>query len=302
MTMSDERRKAVQLLVAGLGCAIIISAFACRRGDKTANKAAAPAPAESPAPDQSGSGVAGVSDAALLDRSIQFDHNRAEHKKQDCTLCHQRADNDPQPKLPGHAACIDCHGREYTAESSRLCEVCHKVPLEATPKPISFPSKLTQFGLKSFSHADHLNQAKMPAGTAAPKCDSCHQFDAARLVARFPGHPECYNCHAHQAGEKLSGCEVCHTTQSVALKFTEGAASATTVYNFKHGAHFKAASIGMNCDKCHRLLSVGSGVVQSDIQRMGTPLGERHTSACWSCHVQAREPVCTKCHVRGTPL
>jgi hypothetical protein len=282
--------------------ALMIGGFACRRGDKAANKSQVPAPAESPAGGQSGSAVAGAADAALLTRPLGFDHNRAEHKKQDCVLCHQRMDNGAEPKLPGHAACIDCHSREYTSESSRLCVVCHKVPLEAVPKPISFPAKLNQFGIKEFSHRVHSDQTKMPAGTTAPRCDACHRFDSRQLEARFPGHPECYNCHTHQAREKLAGCESCHTGQATALKFREGAGAATTMYNFKHGAHFKPASIGMNCDKCHRVLQIQAGAAQSDIQRMATPPGARHTSACWSCHVQAREPVCTKCHLAGTPL
>src|SRR5262252_2051734 len=128
MNWAVEKKKVVKLTIAGLAAAIIASTFACHRRDRTANRTAPPAPAESPAPGQTASGIIGVSDAALLDRSIRFDHNRAEHKKQDCMLCHQRADNAAEPRLPGHAACIDCHVREYSAESSRLCEVCHKVP------------------------------------------------------------------------------------------------------------------------------------------------------------------------------
>jgi hypothetical protein len=157
-----------------------------------------------------------------------------------------------------------------------------------------------QFGLKEFSHKQHLNAAKMPAGTAVPKCESCHQFDNSLIQASFPAHPQCYSCHTHQPGEKLGGCTTCHANQSVALKFNKGTGNAATLYNFTHGGHFKQGSIQRNCDKCHHLLD--RDPQRPDILQISTARGQRHTSGCWTCHAQAHEPVCTKCHVKGPPV
>jgi len=236
----------------------------------------------------------------MLDRDLKFDHNRPEHKRQDCSVCHQRADNSVTPKFPGHASCIACHAVDYTSSNNKLCIVCHQLPLEAQPKLAAFPMRVTQFGLKEFSHKQHLDPAKMPTGTAVPKCDTCHQFDSGLIQASFGGHPQCYTCHTHQPGEKLAGCGACHADQTVALKFINGAGGASALYNFTHGGHFKQASIQRNCDKCHHLID--REPQRPDILEINTARGQRHTSGCWSCHVQAHEPVCSKCHVKGPPL
>jgi len=302
--------------------ALVLLVFACGRRRPGANRAESPpstsgpgttsqaSPSAASPGSQAGGGpeaipgqaapVIGPVEAKTLDRDLKFDHNRPEHKRQDCSLCHKRPDNSPTPRFPGHAGCIACHTADYTSVNTKLCQVCHVIPLEAFPKLAAFPEKLDQFGVKEFSHRQHLDPARMPQGTAVARCDSCHQFDAKLIRANFPGHPQCYTCHTHQPGEKLGSCGGCHADQSVALKYNKSLGNALALYNFTHGGHFKSASIDRKCEKCHR--TVERDLQHPDILQINTARGQRHTSGCWNCHVQAREPVCTKCHIKGLPL
>lgn len=274
--------------------------YACK---KPQHAAAEPAAETSPSPTPSpGSDIIGAAQAKLLDQTLKFDHNRAEHKKQDCTLCHVRTDNKPEPTFPKHPACYGCHQNDFLNVNNKFCVVCHVTPLNSKNELVAFPATLGQFGVKSFSHKNHLDASKMPAGTPVPKCSTCHTFDSQFLQATFPAHPQCYSCHSHQVGEKLSACQTCHADRAQAMTIRKGTGPAYALYNFTHGGHFRQASIDQNCDKCHHLAATAGSGNLPDIGQINTARGQRHTSACWSCHVQAHEPVCTKCHVHGTPL
>jgi hypothetical protein len=300
--MSVDTTRRFRLLVMIAGLALIMSLLACR-GSESPPRRTSPASA-TPSPTPTGTPESQLTDAVeskLLERRLRFDHNRAEHKKQNCALCHQRSNNDPTPTFPGHAACVNCHGKEFPSPSSQMCGVCHETPM-AQAKLIGFPKQQQQFRLKGFSHKDHLDPKKMPAGTELPKCDSCHRFDGRGIEASFPKHAECYSCHIHQAGEKLAGCQSCHAEPALALKYTPGVGPAFSQYNFKHGSHLRHASIQSRCERCHRLVEPTTDRTRPDILQISTARGQRHSSACWTCHVRAREPVCTKCHIGGPPL
>ena len=186
-----------------------------------------------------------------------------------------------------------------------MCAVCHKTPFDAQNSRINFPARLTQFGLKAFSHRAHANPEKMkgqmdaerlPDG--APKCSFCHRFDQAGLKASMPRHPECYSCHTHQPGEKLAACDACHTKKSDAMQYDAGLGTAFSLYNFRHGPHLKKAA----CEKCHQTVEAPANSRRSDILEISTARGQRHHSTCWTCHVQAKESVCSKCHISGRPF
>jgi hypothetical protein len=289
----------LKLTVTLVALAIVITAIACRSTKQNLNKA--PDQPATPAPQANSNSNGEVFESKVIERNSPFDHSRKEHKARECNTCHQRTDNDAVPKFPGHPACIDCHQKDFVSRNSQMCVVCHKVPLDAQPQLISFPAKLAEFGIKGFSHRDHMNPEKMKGQLASGgdiKCDLCHRFDSRGVEASFPKHPECFSCHTHQAGQKLAGCTTCHTNAAASMKFNRGTGSALTLYNFRHGPHLKAAS----CDKCHRTTEVAAQQPRSDILQISTARGQRHTSACWSCHVQARESVCTKCHVGSRPF
>ena len=106
-----------------LAMLLAAGAITCRGSRDTArrppaNTNAAP-PAGEPAATPASSTIVTPEEAKLLEHYTKFDHNRAEHKKQDCGLCHQRANNDAAPVLPFHTACMDCHGKDYTSTSSQ---------------------------------------------------------------------------------------------------------------------------------------------------------------------------------------
>jgi hypothetical protein len=251
----------------------------------------------------------------VVERAAKFDHNQSEHKKQTCRQCHQRDEKSPTepiPKYPYHDACVKCHTQENFLRTSgvgQLCTICHGqgelLSAQETVMLAAFPKKLDHFGLKRFSHQTHLDSRKMPPGTQLPRCDSCHlverRLDREMSEVSFPHHPECYRCHVHSAGQKLSDCGDCHTEAGASVKFDRGAGTSYELYNFRHASHLKQTSIHFDCRACHQMLESPSGGIQSDIVRISTARGQRHQSACWKCHLQSREPVCTKCHVGGPP-
>jgi hypothetical protein len=269
---------------------------ACGKSQPPANKSVQPStPAQPTQP--STPGMTPV-ESAIIEKTSPFNHNTKAHK-QDCVNCHQRTDNEPVPLFPGHTACIDCHQKDFTTTTSQMCIVCHKTPLEQQPKLIAFPTRLVQFGIRGFSHRTHMDAAKMPQGSQIPRCDSCHKTVQGGLQVGFPRHPECYGCHSHQAGEKLAECTTCHAGVSEAMKYRTGSSGAFSQYNFKHASHVAKAA----CARCHGTTAVAaSSPTRPDILKISTARGQRHKSACWSCHVQAREPVCTKCHIGGVPF
>lgn len=299
-TMNKPQNKfklAVLTLIAGT----LIGVYACKKPQHTAAEPAAEVTA-SPTPNPE-SEIVGAAPAKLLEQDLKFDHNRIEHKKQDCTLCHKRAaDNSPMSRFPNHPACLACHAADFTSANLKVCVVCHSSNHPSKDDVKAFPMTLGQFGLKGFSHKNHLDAGKMPAGTAVPKCSDCHKFDAQFVQASFPDHPQCYSCHTHQPGEKLATCQTCHIDRAQAMNIRKGTGPAKALYNFTHGGHFRQASVGQDCQKCHHLAATAASGNLPDIGQINTARGQHHTSACWSCHVPAKEPLCSKCHVGGTPL
>lgn len=247
-----------------------------------------------------------VVESKVIDQTSPFNHSRKEHrtKTQDCAFCHRRTDNSPTPIFPGHSACLECHSKDFNNPSSKMCVVCHKTPIDAQATRISFPARLAEFGIKSFSHRTHLSAEKMKdqmqAGAmpnGAPDCAACHKFEADNVRASFPHHPECYSCHSHQPGQKLGDCGTCHATRSASLQ-SPGIGTAFTLYNFKHGPHINKAK----CDRCHKTSEAAPPETRPDVFSISTARGQKHHSACWTCHVQAKESVCTKCHVGSLPF
>jgi hypothetical protein len=114
----------------------------------------------------------------------------------------------------------------------------------------------------------------------------------------MPKHPECYSCHAHQPGEKLAACGACHVKKSEGMQYSAALGTAFSLYNFRHGPHLKKAA----CDRCHKTVEVPAAQPRSDILEINVARGQRHHSTCWSCHVQAKESVCSKCHVGSLPF
>jgi hypothetical protein len=41
---------------------------------------------------------------------------------------------------------------------------------------------------------------------------------------------------------------------------------------------------------------------RTDVLAINVARGQRHNSTCWNCHVRAKEPVCSRCHISATPF
>lgn len=298
---SSARR--LKLIIAGLAQIAFLGFIACNGPARTA---------EQGKPAAAGISIPPVEIVAPpLQKESKFDHERQEHKSLLCNQCHVRDGRDPAnpiPARPYHNACAKCHSRENYLEASSkspLCVVCHGegkiLSLQEVVAVADFPKALNQFGLKSFSHQTHLDPTKMPNDAPLPKCGDCHRFDDRMIAASFPRHQECYSCHVHSAGQKLSGCSDCHADLASAMRLDKALGAATHQYNFKHSSHFKQQSIGSNCAACHKINASPSDAARSDIVRGAVSQGQRHQSACWNCHEQSREPVCAKCHLNGFP-
>jgi hypothetical protein len=288
--------RGLRIIIIGAAAILLISALACKStAPPTANKAAE---APQPAPPAAAPSPFDVKESPVIERTSPFNHTRKEHqtKTKDCGFCHQRLDNSVTPVFPGHSACIECHAKDFTNTSSQMCIVCHTSPVDAKGTRISFPAKMSEFGIKSFSHKQHMDPKKMAGESETPKCSACHQSTEG-AAASFPNHQQCYSCHIHQANQKLGECGICHADAKLALRFIKGGPT-LGLYNFKHGSHTKKAS----CDRCHRQTETAPNQVRADIQTISAGRGQRHTSACWSCHVQAKESVCTKCHRGSLPF
>jgi hypothetical protein len=307
--MKSATRKQ-KLIVAGLLHFAVLGVIACNGHTKTTERAQTTGTPIAAATLQLTNVI-----APLLQKESRFDHARKEHKSMSCNQCHRRNEGDPTnpiPQRPYHDACVNCHAQENFLKASSqgpLCVVCHgKGTLMNALEKVEitdFPKSLDQFGLKRFSHQTHLDPSRTPSGSSPLRCDDCHRFDNRMITASFPRHEECYGCHVHSAGQKLSACGDCHVDLGSAMKFEKHPGAASSQYNFKHSAHLNQPSIKSNCAVCHkiderqaRLQDVGA---RSDIVRGVVTQGQRHQSACWNCHQQSREPVCAKCHLNGFP-
>lgn len=315
----------------GLVCLLTVGLVACRSSQRNA----APPPVEPPKPAATAAAKqsAGADAQVVTDRRKGFfDHARQEHRIQpagpieSCEVCHQRSKENPtdakltQPGrrtptwLPFHDACTQCHAAEAfqqtdpaTLEKSPLCAACHRGGITDNNRALlaDYPVRTSEFGLqgiggnlKGFAHRTHSDPQKMGADADKAKCATCHNFDQAGVRGSFPRHPECFSCHAHQAEQKWGACGVCHIFTAQAVSFVRGPEQAFQLFRFRHSpAHLKAAT----CDKCHRLQEPASAS-RLDILKISTGQGQRHTSACWTCHKQAQEPVCTKCHTSPPPI
>ena len=302
--MRIDRRVNLGKTVLAFGLLLIAAAISCKSTKQNLNK-----PVETPAqpsPTPVSQSPFDVVDSKLIEKLSPFDHNRKEHKTrtQDCAYCHRRPDNSPTPIFPGHSACLECHSKDFNTKTSQVCVVCHKTPLDAQASRISFPGRLAQFGIKSFSHQTHSNPekmkdqmdaSKMPGGV--PECNVCHSFEGDNVRANFPHHPQCYDCHSHEPGQKFGDCGVCHARREESLQ-SPGIGSAFALYNFRHGPHINKAK----CDRCHKTTELPENTPRPDIASISTARGQKHHSTCWTCHVQAKESVCTKCHVGSLPF
>ncbi len=227
----------------------------------------------------------------------QFKHDRSEHARLPCLLCHRRENNSPQPTLPGkasHAPCTGCHAQQFANQSHEICTICHTEPPSGKVKP--FPA-LRSFNVR-FDHARH-------AGTG---CATCHRPNRSgvglSIPARMNAHVTCFSCHTPGAkanGRDISSCGTCH--QLGRFVRTSERAAAYRV-GFSHANH--DASEKLTCAACH---NVRAGMPRG--RQVSSPLPLNHHapargSSCATCHNGQRTfggddfTACKRCHKGST--
>ncbi|MEW6130697.1 MAG: cytochrome c3 family protein [Acidobacteriota bacterium] len=321
--MTNDKSKNLKLGLTILFCLMMVAA--CRSTQKNLNQ-----PAEPQTPVQTPPQATGyVQEAKFIAPGSQstYDHFRDGHKQlTDCNECHKRDTANPRATVanqpaktywqPYHDACNRCHKTDRekynlteagATKDNPFCAACHLDPVVTVTADQTFKARLidyptrnqefgTRGGLKGFSHKTHMDAQKMSGEGAEVSCGNCHNVKSNPTRATFPRHAECYQCHTHQAGEKLGGCGVCHVQKSEAIIYSPGMGSAAS-FNFRHSpSHLKSG-----CERCHRL-GEPQEEARLDVQQINTARGQRHRSACWTCHAPKREAVCSKCHRSAIPF
>jgi hypothetical protein len=287
----------------GLGVlALSLALASCSRQTESPASSSPPASSSSPPPVM----------PAKRTHSAVFDHTQPEHSKMTCESCHARSLSNPsrvEPERSPHTACSGCHSSENyldTSTSEPLCATCHPanqiLDVSRTTRVLPFPERLNQFGVRAFSHRDHMDEAKMSPHPASYGCEYCHAGVVGAAPKRFPAHNECYGCHIHQAGQKFGRCEDCHAAAKQSIAFSHAPGAADRDYNFRHSGHTKRKDGSpIPCATCHGLKTETQKL--SDIARIEPTRGLHHTSSCWgTCHMQKEETRCEKCHVAGVPI
>ena len=231
------------------------------------------------------------------------------HKHQDnaCTDCHSlSAVLAGRPAVPGtndHYPCDNeaCHRRDFLASPGPLCQICHtavnpRVAGSAIAAP--YPPERGRRALAArFSHADHLEFAKLEKQVGFHvTCTDCHTVDD-RDNLRAPDHAVCSRCHAPGAAPpdtpSMRDCQDCH--QPRAVKPSRLRRMIVGDLRFRHGNHRRdRTGKPIRCRDCHTTSASATAVGAHS-----TPT----TSACVNCHDDvARTPVslrmrsCETCH------
>lgn len=226
-----------------------------------------------------------------------FSHTNPMHSRLPCLLCHQRDDNRPRPRLPGHLPCSGCHTQQFNNPASPICTICHTNVQTGAVK--AFPP-LRSFNVR-FDHARHA------AGRSRPKagCVACHRplrgGVALSIPARVNAHATCFQCHTPRArgasGNDISSCSTCHRlgrysrTPQFVRAFRLG---------FSHANH--GAGQRLSCNNCHQ---VRAGMPQR--RQVTSPAATQHSASaqaqsCTTCHNGKRAfggddfSSCQRCH------
>lgn len=158
----------------------------------------------------------------------RFPHERAAHKKIDCSGCHSIPAGEIDVKeFPSHTDCISCHNFavEVFAKPATFCGICHRGRASSQQAALfNFPKQGVEsdFGI-DFSHPSHMKPLKAPvahlqltAGATA-RCTDCHRrVEGLRVplpeMTIEAGHAGCFKCHGQApiAEPGMRECAQCH--------------------------------------------------------------------------------------------
>jgi c(7)-type cytochrome triheme protein len=210
-----------------------------------------------------------------------------------CDSCHPRSGAQPEPNLPGHKACINCHLAQFTTANTAMCNICHTGDLAGSSPPVrGFPG-LRSFRV-SFDHAQHTR-----IGTNCARCHApARRGVALSIPASLNAHTQCYSCHTPgQSASNLSSCGTCHSVGGYARTSMNARAFS---FSFSHATHGPRQRL--SCTECH---IVRAGLPQS--RQVSSPATFQHfprnrAQSCVTCHNNRRAfgeadfGDCKKCH------
>jgi hypothetical protein len=237
----------------------------------------------------------------------KFLHTSQRHASLGCNSCHQRTDNSPTPRFPGHSACTTCHLGQFTTAAIPMCLICHTETSGNRPPLKSFPTSFKESFNVKFDHFQHMK------GTAKPQagCNGCHAGLVNRgfglsIPANLAGHTTCYTCHTPDskspAGREIASCGVCHGQGAYTPTNTNSRVYRFSFSHAKHGTREK-----LNCIDCHK---VTAGLPQT--KQVSSPGAFQHFpqgrgSNCATCHNGKRTfggdlgfNACRRCHTGAT--
>jgi hypothetical protein len=234
-----------------------------------------------------------------------------------CSDCHQRSDDEPNPGLPGHAACMRCHAAEAAPQGAprmEQCAACHIARDRAPPR-----TRTLIVGDLRFAHAAHASDRK----GKLTRCVTCHT-DVAKVTRinehAVPPTGACVKCHDDDdrtpAEFRMRICETCHATRTESfgtlaprshLPASERPENHTIAFRSDHEQEARQNSAG--CAKCHTMMSGSSRDTCDECHQMMSPRDhtvgwrefehgpEAATDAerCATCHTGG---FCVACHAR----
>ena len=211
--------------------------------------------------------------ASNFSHELHLDRDKVEHEAGhhvDCLGCHKGLEQDAagadRPKLPTHAACIECHEQSPAVKAKLPMDNCGGCHLK---KDVDFSKRGRIFitGDLVFHHKNHLDEKIA--------CAQCHdaEHSGTRDDMAVPSMEKCAQCHesdARTVKARMGNCAVCHTTIQNGSPPTNHMVSGslptdhTLEFRKHHGE--QAANKDANCRFCHQELS-----------------GRREDS-CFQCH------------------
>ena len=237
----------------------------------------------------------------------KFLHSSQKHSSLGCNSCHQRNDNSPTPRFPGHSSCTNCHLGQFTTPAIPMCVICHTETTGNRPPLKAFPTAFIESFNVKFDHAQHMN------GTAKPQagCNGCHSGLVNRgfglsIPANLNAHTTCYACHTPEskngAGREIASCGVCHGESSYSPTNPN---SRVFRFSFSHAKH--GTKERLTCVDCHK---VTAGLGQT--KQVSSPAAVQHfptlrSTTCSNCHNGRRTfggdlgfNSCRRCHTTTT--
>jgi c(7)-type cytochrome triheme protein len=209
--------------------------------------------------------------------------------KRPCGACHPLSPRG-EVEIIGHAACTECHAKDFGARSPTICGACHNAtePWRKLVADRALPER-TEFG----AMLDH-DKHKMA-------CTSCHTLRTAASQLRTPrGHAACIGngCHENQKGPAphFETCDGCHRIGIAAERETTRLAAPWSVRRtFDHDTHKRTPDQQeLACTACH---------VQLSGKLLELPTPQKPT--CLPCHDDGKAAfkltgtTCSRCHRGG---